>query len=70
MNPSWEPPIGGHRVALAFQAESPAGVDAAYAELTAAGAHGELAPWDAFWGQRYAVLRDPDGNPIDVFAPL
>ncbi len=70
MNPSWEPPTGGHRVALAFQAESPAGVDAAYAELTAAGAHGELAPWDAFWGQRYAVLRDPDGNPIDVFAPL
>jgi catechol 2,3-dioxygenase-like lactoylglutathione lyase family enzyme len=70
MNPAWEPPTGGHRMALAFQADAPADVDAAYAELTAAGAHGELAPWDAFWGQRYAVLRDPDGNPIDLFAPL
>ena len=27
-------------------------------------------PWDAFWGQRYAQLRDPDGVPIDLYAPL
>jgi uncharacterized glyoxalase superfamily protein PhnB len=48
----------------------PAAVDAAYAELTGAGAHGELAPFDAFWGQRYAVLQDPDGNGVDLYAPL
>lgn len=24
----------------------------------------------AFWGQRYAVVRDPDGNDVDLFAPL
>jgi uncharacterized glyoxalase superfamily protein PhnB len=25
--------------------------------------------WDtAFWGQRYAIVHDPDGNPIDLFA--
>jgi hypothetical protein len=25
---------------------------------------------DAFWGQRYATVLDPDGNPVDLFAPL
>jgi len=28
------------------------------------------APWDAFWGQRYAQVLDPDGNSVDLFAPL
>ena len=48
----------------------PADVDALYAELTEAGHQGELAPFDAFWGQRYAVVHDPDGNGVDLFAPL
>jgi uncharacterized glyoxalase superfamily protein PhnB len=38
--------------------------------LTAAGHHGKTAPWDAFWGQRYATVLDPDGNQVDLFAPL
>jgi catechol 2,3-dioxygenase-like lactoylglutathione lyase family enzyme len=67
---SWTPPSGGHRVALAFDCESPAGVDAAYDELVAAGTPGHLAPWDAFWGQRYAVVLDPDGNHIELGAAL
>ena len=45
-------------------------MDRWYAELTDAGYHGHLKPWDAFWGQRYAVLHDPDGNGVDLFAPL
>jgi catechol 2,3-dioxygenase-like lactoylglutathione lyase family enzyme len=67
-DPQWSPPQGGHRVALAFEAPSPADVDAAYEELTAAGAVGHLAPFDAPWGMRYAVLVDPDGTPVDLFA--
>jgi catechol 2,3-dioxygenase-like lactoylglutathione lyase family enzyme len=71
---AWTPPTGGHRMALAFAAESPEEVDAAYAELTGpdgpAGAEGHLEPWDAFWGMRYAVVHDPDGNPVDLCAPL
>ena len=39
-------------------------------ELVAAGYHGHLEPWDAFWGQRYATVLDPDGNSVDLFAPL
>ena len=27
-------------------------------------------PWDAFWGQRYAIVTDPDGNHVELFAPL
>ena len=41
-----------------------------YAGLLDAGYEGHLAPWDAFWGQRYASVRDPDGNGVDLFAPL
>lgn len=69
-DPEWMPPTGGHRAALAFLCDSPADVDAAHAELVAAGYRSHLDPWDAFWGQRYATLRDPDGNGVDLFAAL
>jgi catechol 2,3-dioxygenase-like lactoylglutathione lyase family enzyme len=68
-HPDWTPGGGGGRVGLAFRLPDPAAVDATYAAVVAAGHHGELAPFDAFWGQRYAVLHDPDGNGVDLFAP-
>jgi uncharacterized glyoxalase superfamily protein PhnB len=68
-HPAWKPGTGG-RVALAFALPDAAAVDAAYAELTAAGHHGELEPFDAFWGMRYATVHDPDGTGVDLFAPL
>lgn len=64
------PPSGPGRMELAFLCDSPAEVDAAYAKLTDGGVRGSKAPWDAFWGQRYAVLLDPDGNNVALFAPL
>jgi uncharacterized glyoxalase superfamily protein PhnB len=39
-----------------------------YAELIGAGYTGHKAPWDAFWGTRYAIVKDPDGNGVDLFA--
>ncbi|MZD05154.1 glyoxalase [Streptomyces sp. SID5785] len=60
--------LGRGRIGLAFLCDGPGGVDAAYKELTAAGHHGEAEPWDAEWGQRYAVVHDPDGNQVDLFA--
>jgi hypothetical protein len=36
----------------------------------AAGYDGHKEPWDAFWGQRYAIVHDPDGNTVDLFAEL
>jgi uncharacterized glyoxalase superfamily protein PhnB len=60
----------GNQVALAFACASPAEVDETYARILAAGFEGEKEPWDAFWGFRYAQLRDPDGVPVDLFAAL
>jgi uncharacterized glyoxalase superfamily protein PhnB len=68
-DPSWKPP-SGVRMSIAFACDSPAEVDAVYADLTGAGYEGHLAPFDAVWGQRYATVHDPDGNPVDLFAPL
>ena len=67
--PDWSRTTG-NQVALAFECASPAEVDDTYARVVAAGFHGEKDPWDAFWGQRYAQLADPDGVPVDLFAPL
>ncbi len=69
ISPDWQKPAG-QGMALAFLCESPADVDAAYASVIAAGFAGGKEPWDAFWGQRYAQVIDPDGNSVDLFAPL
>ncbi|MEV4449578.1 MULTISPECIES: VOC family protein [Streptomyces] len=67
----WRPPAdGGGRMSLAFGCDGPAEVDSVYEDLVGAGYHGELKPWDAFWGMRYAVVHDPDGNGVDLFAAL
>ena len=69
-HPGWRPSTGSGRVGLAFRCDSPAEVDGVYKELVGAGYHGELDPWDAVWGMRYAVVHDPDGNGVDLFADL
>ena len=67
--PGWER-ANGNQVSLAFECANPADVDEVYARVVAAGFEGEKEPWDAFWGQRYAQLVDPDGVPVDLFAAL
>jgi uncharacterized glyoxalase superfamily protein PhnB len=69
-DPEWTRPSGGHAVGGAYKCDSPEEVDRVYAELLAAGGSPHKEPWDAFWGQRYAQLKDPDGTVIDLFAPL
>lgn len=69
--PDWQPPpTDKHRIGMAFLCDTPAEVDAVYNRLTGMGYHGHKAPFDAFWGQRYAQVADPDGNVVDLFAPL
>jgi len=60
----------GNQIGIAFECESPAEVDEIYAGVVAAGFHGEKEPWDAFWGQRYAQVQDPDGVGVDLYAAL
>jgi catechol 2,3-dioxygenase-like lactoylglutathione lyase family enzyme len=60
----------GNQVSLAFECSSPVEVDEVYARVVAAGFEGEKEPWDAFWGQRYALLGDPDGVRVNLYARL
>jgi uncharacterized glyoxalase superfamily protein PhnB len=70
-DPGWTAGAAGSpRTALAFECADPNEVDATYAAMITAGFDGHREPWDAFWGQRYATLRDPDGNGVDLFASL
>lgn len=69
-DPNWIEPTGNGRISLQFECASPNEVDATYARLTARGHASFKQPWDAFWGQRFAQVSDPDGNNIGIFAPL
>src|SRR5437588_8476510 len=69
-DPDWRPPAGEPRASIAFHCGSPADVDELYAKAVEAGGRSHKEPWDAFWGQRYAQLRDPDGNGVDLYANL
>ena len=68
--PQWERPAGGHALSLAFECASPAEVDETYRRIVDEGFVSENEPYDAFWGQRYADVVDPDGNVVHLFAPL
>jgi uncharacterized glyoxalase superfamily protein PhnB len=63
-------PVPPTHSSFAIKCDSPAGVDQAVANIESAGFSVVKAPWDAFWGQRYAIVADPDGYMVDVFAPL
>jgi predicted lactoylglutathione lyase len=67
--PDWQRETG-NQLSLAFECASPAEVDETYTRAVDAGFHGEKEPWDAFWGQRYAQLQDPDGSGVDLYAAL
>ena len=69
LDPHWTKP-SGHAIALAFRCASPKDVDETYARVTSGGFRGSKEPYDAFWGQRYATVLDPDGNAVDLFADL
>jgi catechol 2,3-dioxygenase-like lactoylglutathione lyase family enzyme len=69
IDPDWAP-SSGHSFAFAFECESPGDVDRLHARLVEEGFRSKKEPWDAFWGQRYASVLDPDGNQVDLFAGL
>lgn len=70
LDPEWVQPVG-RRMTLAFRCDSPKEVDATFAKIAQAGFKTkDAAPYDAFWGQRYASVIDPDGNVVDLFADL
>jgi catechol 2,3-dioxygenase-like lactoylglutathione lyase family enzyme len=68
-HPSWSETQGRGRIVLGFSMPSREAVDARYAELVSAGHGARHAPHDAFWGSRYAIVHDPDGNDVGLMSP-
>jgi predicted lactoylglutathione lyase len=54
---------------FSFHVSSRQAVDDAYATLTDAGYEGEQPPYDAFFGSRFAVVRDPDHHAVGIMSP-
>lgn len=68
-NPRGNPEPGGGNL-LFFGLPSRSAVDALFDEMTSAGYQAQQEPTDGFWGARYAILEDPDGNPIGLMSPV
>ncbi|WP_297079923.1 VOC family protein [uncultured Enterococcus sp.] len=66
----YEPKTVGDTVELAFLCETPEDVDCTYFKMSDAGYESFRKPWDTFWGQRYAIIKDIDGNLLSLFADL
>lgn len=65
-----EEPKPSNHSAFALLYNSPEEVDDISANVSKAGFAVVKEPWDAFWGQRYAIVEDPDGYKVDLFAGL
>ncbi len=57
-------------VVVGFRVATREDVDELYEELTGVGHVGQQAPYDAFWGARYAIVEDPSGNPVGLMSPV
>ena len=68
-DPRFVAPVG-QNMNLQFIVDSPAEVDTVYARLIAAGYTSYSEPWDAFWGQRFGRVTDPDGRVVNIYAHL
>lgn len=67
-NGGW--PAGRTGAVIGFKVRDRQTVDAIYADLIGAGHAGQQAPYDAFWGSRYAVVADPDGNSVGIMSAV
>jgi uncharacterized glyoxalase superfamily protein PhnB len=67
-NGGW--PASHPGVVLGFRVATREDVDELYEELTGAGYSGQQAPYDTFWGARYAIVEDPSGNAVGLMSPV
>ena len=65
----WHGRRNGAGCVIIFRVETREEVDEIHAEVSGAGYKVQQAPYDAFWGARFAVFEDPDGNAVGVMSP-
>lgn len=63
-------PIPPTHSSFAILCDNPKEVDKVVSTVKSSGFEIVKDPWDAFWGQRYAIVKDPDGYMVDLFANL
>ncbi|MHB1606560.1 MAG: VOC family protein [Leptospirales bacterium] len=68
-NAAWRGSGERGRTVIGFALPTREKVDHLYQELLSSGYKGLQSPYDAFWGQRYAIVADPDGNDIGLMSP-
>ena len=69
-NPQFDPDRGGGNAVIGLMVAGRADVDRLYDRARAAGYEVGVAPYDAFFGSRYAIVFDPDGNQVGIKSPI
>ena len=54
---------------VSFRVESREAVDEIHSRILDLGYASAQQPYDTFWGARYAIVLDPDGNFVGVMSP-
>jgi uncharacterized glyoxalase superfamily protein PhnB len=66
----WKEPSGtGTRTVVTFRVATRDEVDKVHEKLSGLGYASSQPPYDTFWGARYAIVEDPDGNHVGVMSP-
>ncbi len=68
-DPKFEDPGRNSKSTINFELASRTAVDQKYNQLVELGYDGHLAPIDALWEARFAIVRDPDGNQVGLHSP-
>lgn len=68
-NAGWRAGSPTQSVLITAQCGARADVDATYEKMTAAGYTAIQPPFDAFWGSRFAIIADPEGNAVGLESP-
>lgn len=69
-NAGWRPFKGeGNRSVMSFRYRDAEEVDAAFERIVALGYGASQSPYYTFWGSRYAIVVDPDGNHVGLMSP-
>ena len=69
-NAAWRTQTKATSVLLTASLGSRDEVDTTYARMLSAGYKGSQPPYDAFWGARYAIVVDPEGNDVGLMSPV
>jgi uncharacterized glyoxalase superfamily protein PhnB len=69
-NEGWPGSQARAGVVLGLRVSERDDVDRLYASVVDAGYRGQQPPYDAFWGARYAIVEDPDGNAVGLTSAI